>query len=316
MTIYDRPAPAWRASSPLACLAFVLSLSLGLFLLPERVATVLRRPAHAALRPGLIGASRVRRIAEDALIFVSHLGSGAECAAKLEQELEELREHVGQLEAEAVWLRSLAANQAEDQVLSAPLLKPRLIEARVLGRQSQSVLAREGLLDVGSQQGVSSGDLVLDVPAMIDYGASAGAASGQLVLAGRRVWGKLTQVQPHLSLVRRANDAGYRDLVRIAQPDGERLTPGPRGVLEGTGEGLCRLRLVPVTEAVSVGQWVVTEGGEGLIDGRFLYGRIERVEQLPGAAHWEIWVRPALSSDVPNRVAVLTGETTTLSFTR
>jgi cell shape-determining protein MreC len=315
MTIYDRPTPAWRAPSPAACATLLLTIAVGMLFLPERAAIALREPAHAILRPGLVAVASVRQRAAAALGFLGSLANGARHAEGLERELVQLRQRVGQLEAETVWLRSMRADDSVDSALpTAPLLRARLVEARVLGRKSQSALRREGLLDVGSQAGLSTGDLVLDVPALLDQGALAGAKSGQTVLVGRRIWGKVTQVQPRLSLVRRAADAGYRDLVRIAQPNGERLTLGPRAVLEGTGESLCRLRLVPLTEAVAVGQLIVSEGNEGFVEGRFLYGQIERVEQSAGAANWDIWVRPAVSADLPQTVAVLTAEVAALSL--
>jgi hypothetical protein len=59
---------------------------------------------------------------------------------------------------------------------------------------------------------------------------------------------------------------------------------------------------------VAVGQLVISDGGEGLLDGALLYGEIERVEQSPGAAHWDIWVRPALPPDLPRTVSILIAE--------
>jgi cell shape-determining protein MreC len=316
MTIYDRPAPSWCAPSPAACLALVLAASLGLLLLPERAVTLLRQPTHGMLQPPLLVLASLREQTETALGLVGNLGSGARHVEDLEREVIQLRQRIGQLEAETIWLRSLKPDPSADAEFlqhTARLLQPRLVEARVLGRQSQSVLQRHALLDAGMRAGLASGDLVLDVPAIVDQGIDAGAAKGQLVLAGRRVWGRLMEVQPRISLVRRVSDTGYRDLVRVAQVQGERLSVGPRGMLEGTGEPLCRLRLVPLTAAVAVGQLVVSDGAEGIIEGRFLYGQIERVEQLSGAANWEIWVRPAVSADLPHKVAVLTGEITASS---
>ncbi len=316
MTIYDRPASSWCAPSPAACLALLLAASLGLFLLPQQAVTLLRQPARDMLQPGLLMIAGLREQTDTALGLVGNLGAGARRAENVQRELMQLCQRIGQLEAETVWLRSLQPSSCGEEALlqhTVPLLKPRLVEARVLGRQSQSLLQRHALLDAGMSAGLASGDLVLDVPAVVDQGMASGAASGQLVLAGRRIWGKLMEVQPRISTVRRICDAGYRDLVRIAQTQGERLSLGPRGMLEGTGEPLCRLRLVPLTEAVAVGQLIVTDGGEGIAEGRFLYGQIERVEQPPGASNWEIWVRPAVSSDLPHKVAVLTAEVTTLN---
>ena len=97
----------------------------------------------------------------------------------------------------------------------------------------------------------------------------------------------------HVSSVRRANAAGYRDLVQLARPNGDRLLAGPQGVLEGTGESLCRIKLIQTTESVSEGDLVLATGGEALLDAPLVYGRVVRIENRPGTRHWEIWMEPA-----------------------
>ena len=311
MTIYDRPPPLWKAPSPAICLMLLLPAAVGLMLLPERMSQQARSITQAGLRPGLEAIARSRDAWQGSLRWLGKLGSSATQATRLEHDVEQLRAQNGRLQAEIVWLRSQAAAEQSinaSTLSTTPLVRPHLIEARVLGRQAQSFLKRQGILDVGSKAGVALADLVLDPPAMIDQGTATNLTRGQLVLAGHRVWGKVSQVQPRLSTVLRITDAGFRDLVRIADEDGALIESDARGVLEGTGEPHCRLRLVPVTQAVSLGQIVVSEGGEGLLAGALFYGRIERVEQPPGAAHWEIWVRPAIAEEQPARVAVLTVE--------
>jgi cell shape-determining protein MreC len=308
MTIYDRPPAVWSAApSPFVCLFLVLTAAAGLAFLPQRVVSEVRQVFQSGLTPGLRLVASSRDAVEATLGLIGNLGSGTRRAAHLECEVEQLRQTRGQLEAEIVWLRSRIADGVDAD--ASRLVHPRLLPAHVLGQRAQSFLRSQGILDAGANADVSAGDLVLDLPpAMIDQGASAGAASGQLVLKGRRVWGKVSRADPQISTVIRATDAGYRDLVRIAQPGGDGLTIGPRGVLEGTGEPLCRLRQVPLTQSVAVGQLVISDGGEGLLDGALLYGEIERVEQSPGAAHWDIWVRPALPPDLPRTVSILIAE--------
>lgn len=311
MTIYDRPPPLWGSPTPVACLALLLAMAIGLMLLPARLSEQARGIAQASLRPGLAVIARSRETWHGSLRWLGNLGSSSAVSTQLEREIQELREQNGRLQAEIAWLRSQApAEQAVDAaaISTSPLVRPRLVEARVLGRQAQSFLKRQGLIDAGSSSGIAQGDLVLDPPALIDQGAATELSPGQFVLSGNRVWGKVLQVQPRLSTILRVTDSGYRDLVRIAGEDGAVTRPGARGVLEGTGEPLCRLRLVSVTQAVAVGQSVISEGSEGVLSGALLYGRIERVEQLPGVAHWEIWVRPAFAEQRPTRVAVLTAE--------
>ena len=64
----------------------------------------------------------------------------------------------------------------------------------------------------------------------------------------------------------RANDAGYRDLVQLAHPTGDRLRLGARGVLEGDGGRLCRLTRVAIGEPVEVGDLVFAADPAGLTD--------------------------------------------------
>ena len=66
--------------------------------------------------------------------------------------------------------------------------------------------------------------------------------------------------------------------------------------------------LVEVTEAVSVGDLVFSAAARGILPDPLLYGRITRVERPTGAAHWEIWMEPAVAHLVPETVAVLRAE--------
>jgi cell shape-determining protein MreC len=296
MTIYDRPPRSCRRPAPCICLAVVLFGSAALMLIPQRWAAPLQQAAQASLRPGLVVAAALRDRTQRLLGVAGNLGSGAERAASLEEEVRQLRLQNDQLQAEVAWLRSQSNEPREDHNVTPTrlLVQGKLIEARVLGRQAQAILQRQGLLDIGSQRGVSPGDLVLD------QGAAEGAARGQLVICGGRVWGKVLRTGVRTSIVERATDAGFRDLVRLAS--------GPRGVLEGTGQRHCRLKMVEVTQAVAVGEPVFSEANEGLVEGQLLYGYVDRIEKSPGAAYWEIWVRPAVTQGLPPRVAVLTGE--------
>src|SRR5690606_22861291 len=217
------------------------------------------------------------------------------------------------LEAQIVWLSAQQKTSADLQDWpiqpTARLLEPRLVQARVLGRQAQHLLVQRGLLDVGLGDDLSGGEWVLESPpALVDQGYAARLSAGQLVLAGGRVWGKIDKVHQRYSTVCRTTDADFRDVVRVAEATSEgQLKLGARGVLEGTGEPLCRVRHVSVTAPIAVGQWIVSDGHEGLFQGRFLYGTIERLEQAPGAAHWDIWVRPASSEEFPPEVTVEIG---------
>jgi cell shape-determining protein MreC len=192
---------------------------------------------------------------------------------------------------------------------SDPLLVPQLLRARVLGEQSRALLGRHDLIDIGARDDIQSDAFVLDPPdPMLDVGEDEQLEAGRLVLAGSRVWGKVLHVGPLTSTVRRVADRGYRDLVQLASLVDGRIEFGPRGVLEGTGERLCRIRLVEGVEPVAVGDRVYSVGTEGLLAEPLIYGTVVRAELPSGATHWEITMQPAASFGDARHLAVLRTE--------
>ena len=217
--------------------------------------------------------------------------------ARLTAQLEELSSRQSDLERESV-------SDAEDRLIDV-----QCVWARVLGQQARAFLQENVPLDVGSRAGVYSDALVIGNPEglLVDRGKDAELQSGQLVLGRGQVWGKIVEVGPYTSIARTVTEPGYRDLVRLATPDaqGRPARWGPEGILEGSGERLARIRLVEVTEPVSVDDLVFTAAGEGVLPKPLLYGRVVRVERPTGASHWDIWMEPALGKHGPRRVAVL-----------
>jgi len=258
----------------------------------------------------------------------------AEQARQLEAELELVRGRPlsvpsGDLAADSsAGSSSGSAGDSSAGSATDPLLQADAISARVLGRQAQSYLKSRDLLDAGSLAGVFKGALVLDDNAegaskpadaagnhadaksalvrrpVIDAGADFGLAADGLVLAGRRVWGKIAAVGPYTSVVRRACEPGYRDAVQLGHIDGRRLQLGPRGLLVGTGEALCRVEMVDVSQPVAIGDEVYTSD-DGVPHAPLLYGRVVRLERSAGQPHWQIWMEPAVGTDEPRSVAVL-----------
>src|SRR5260221_130904 len=110
-----------------------------------------------------------------------------------------------------------------------------------------------------------------------------------------------------MSVVQRITDRGYRDAVQLVRQDDGAGAPGrlgPRGVLVGNGDTVCRIELIETTEPVSVGDDVSTIA-DGVVSAPLIYGRITRVERPTAGAHWQIWMEPAIGGDVPRHVAVL-----------
>ncbi|MBX9788699.1 MAG: hypothetical protein K2Y37_07260 [Pirellulales bacterium] len=188
------------------------------------------------------------------------------------------------------------------------LLRAAAVEARVLGPLAQAWLVERRQIDRGRREGVQDGALVLTpTRTLLDRGRDAALTIDHVVLAGGRVWGRLAQINEWTSEVRRVTDEGYRDLVELRASGGKRASVvAPRGILEGHGGTLCRVRLIAADEPVAVGDVVVSASAQGYCDGPLVYGEVERAECPAGANHWDVWVRPAFDPQkVPDRVAVL-----------
>lgn len=309
MITYDRSRRPRAAAAPWASLGAVLVASLVLALLPPRATAPLKNTVSILLTPGQRWATGVREQASRALANLNHRLAAAEEQRTAAEELDRLRQRNQELET-ALALAIEREHSAEEEdapaSASAPLIRPALVQARVLGPQARAFLQRLEIVDAGTDAGLESDSLVFAAsPVVLDQGRNAGLSLDDVALAGRSVVGRLVEVRPQTSVVRTVTDAAYRDLVQLAEPAGERLRRGPRGVLEGTGESLCRIRLVEVTEPVSVGDLVLAAGEAGAGASDAVYGRVARVERRAGDAHWQIWMEPAAGRESPREVAVL-----------
>lgn len=302
-----------RLASPAALLAVGVLLGVGFVLAPASLSDAVKGSVAALLRPGQLGVLSLRERGGRVVALVeTHFHTAAQLA-EAQRERERLEQANRRLAAELAAAKSRSPDPAHDPTgeEAGPLLRTRCVEARVLGQQARAYLGRHHLLDVGSPAGVEPDALVVDAPpGLIDQGGNAGLEAGQLVLSQGRVWGKVVDVATATSTVRTVTEPGYRDLVQLAGPKaGNRHPPaGPQGILEGTGEPLARVRLIEVTEPVAVGDLVYTAGDQGLLPQPLLYGRVVRVQRPVGAAHWDIWMEPAVAPGHPEQVAVLRTE--------
>ncbi len=285
--------------TPPRALAVALAVAMVLAVLPPSWLAPAQGWTLAALRPG-------QRIAVAVVDFghrlntrfVSHFGNAAELAAarrEAERLADENRLLTRRLDA---LQRRIADADAERPEADRALLRLGGIEARVLGQQARGYLARQKLLDMGSLHGVEPGALVLDGAAILDRGGEHGVQPGYLVLDTGRVWGRVIRTGPNTAVVRIVTAPGFRDVVRL------RSSRGPEGILEGNGEPLCRIRMIATTEPAAPGDDVFAASLAGLDAPAPHYGVIERVEQAVGAAHWDIWMRPAAGSSQERVVVV------------
>ena len=87
-------------------------------------------------------------------------------------------------------------------------------------------------------------------------------------------------------------------------PRSGHATFGAKGLLEGTGDDCCRLSGIPYTEAVSVGDEVVSADINGVHGPRLYFGRVVTAEFSDGG-QWNIEVEPAFAARNVDHVAVV-----------
>ena len=288
-------------------LAAMLGSGLALGLASNRIAAPLRSAWRDALRPGLEILDTTIAWTDD---FRNRFRTGDD--ASLAEARQQITELLGRLGRAELQLQLAQSDRATDlPAHENSLLAAQTISARVLGKQAQSFLDARAMLDAGRMKGVAERSLVIDdlVTAtdrpVVDQGRDASLRADHLVLAGSRVWGKIAEVGQHTSTIIRVTDSGFRDLVQLVTPRDGKLRQLARGVLVGKGEPLCKVELVETGAAVTVGDLVFT-ADDGVLEAPLLYGRVARLERKPGAAHWDIWMEPAIpATSPPVRVAVL-----------
>lgn len=338
MTIFKSPfkSPSrWRRlCAPPGVLALGLIAGLSLSCVPTSVMRPLKDLTASAIRPSRVAGQQLgaalliaRRQVHQARQSAAERQAWAERYDDLQQENEHLRRQL--IQAGAV-PSDAAPSAAADQ--SLPLLRGKLVTARVLGNRARQRLAVSAELDQGQRQRLSAGDLAMDVAgrdevngtdaaAPLDIGQRHDVQPGQLVLHAAAVCGKVVEVGRDTSWLLPVTATTYRDEVLLlgAEPsatsDAARLAAAPRGVLEGTGDGLCRVRLVDVSAPVAAGDLVYAGDGSGVWRSPPRYGTVIAAERTPGAAHWQITVRPD-TARLPAKVAILRLELSPLRIAR
>lgn len=302
-----------RLTTPAAALVMGLTLSVALLVCPAHWTLGVKGSVARILRPGQAATQWLREQGRGMVTAVTNHWNTVAQLAEVQEQNVQLKEENCRLTAQLAVLESdqratRAATYEEDA--DQRLLQARGVRARVLGHAARSFLAEHQILDIGSEAKIRPDALVVDLPGLIDQGANVELQSEQLVLSQGRVWGKVVEVGPQTSTVRRVTEPGYRDIIRLATPgsDADDLRWGPQGMIEGTGERLPRIRLIEVTEPVAIGDLVYTASAKGLLPESLLYGRIVAVERPVGAAHWDLWMEPAVAPDEPEAVVVLRAE--------
>lgn len=284
----------FRSPATVLLIAFVLAC------LPARMNLALKDAVRSFLAPG-------QRVAQFVVARLRFWGRAWQQSAISASEVDELRQQARRLEYENAALRFAVQQQgrAANEPL-VPLITARAVASRVLGQHAQKFLYDLAVIDAHASADLTDGNIAFNTTSTaIDQGQNASLTVGDLALVGGRVWGKLDEVGPQTSLVRRVSSPGFRGLVQIAHAadDGWKLLA--RGIVEGMGDSLCRIRLVDATAPISVGDMVFAADEQGLVDAALIYGQVERAELPNGAAHWQIWMAPAADIELPGTLTIL-----------
>lgn len=278
---------------------------LALALVPNAWLMPVRDLAYRALQPSQHAVQRLRSVCRAGMDRAAGCMADGSQWAELRDRCRRLEEENERLKAAAETAHRAGLSPDGHPTQESRLLLPHLLTAHVLGQQATAFLDRRQLLDVGSRLGAAPQALVAQVPeCLLDAGRDRRVQPGGMLLAGAQVWGRIAEVGSCTSTMRSVWQAGYRDVVRLASP-GQDPQRGPRGLLESTGDGLPRIRLVEVTQPVAQGDCVYTGADQGVLAEPLLYGHVARLERPVGAAHWEIWMQPAVEPIPPDTLAVL-----------
>ena len=295
-----KPRTHWKP--PTVCLVIALALAA----LPDRLDYAIRSCVVDLAHPGQQAICDLTEKLASWRPFANHSTSPTGEQGKLEAaRLEIQRLRLANMKLASVATSSNATAAPVPPLVHPPLVTTDLVAVRVLGRETIQEWLAGRILDRG--QGLAPDSLVVEPGhGTLDLGIDSELAQGQPAYSGRRVVGRISRVGRWTSTLQPVTATRFRGLARLARVGQDRPVYSTRGMLEGTGDGFCRLTLVPATAAVAIGDTVFTDGRDQPDDWPMVYGTVVQA-RLPGdAPHWEIRVRPAVDLNELKQVEVLT----------
>jgi cell shape-determining protein MreC len=204
---------------------------------------------------------------------------------------------------------------------TAPLMTARTIEARILGREVVSMWKSRQLIGLGGSDGLMQDQWVLDESAqLIDLGSDHfELTEGLPVYAGRTVVGRVAEAGRWVSSIEPVTSRGFRAAATVfsgrklsesSGADDSILADRSRrevatGLIEGTGDGRCRLSQVPATESVELGDRVYSQTRDPSDAIPMFFGTVIEASIQPGSLHWSIVVEPGIELDRLRTVQVI-----------
>ncbi len=180
-----------------------------------------------------------------------------------------------------------------------------VIPADVISRNGLPDRLRQDIINAGSASGITRSELVVDGEGLLlSEGSDQQIQTGARVLAGSIVAGKILKTAKWVSLLQPVTDKEFSARVQLLRSSTQGVHFGSEGILKGTGNGDCVIEGISYTDAVSVGDEVVTAEIDGLKGPRLYFGRVTRADFTDGG-HWQISVQPAISIQQLNRVGIV-----------
>ena len=286
----------------------------GMFLLSLLVAIADRagainpfRPAvHDALSPG-----RLMVLAMSARGSANPQAAPAESTSESDEALKKSERLLRQLMIDNARLRrDLKREKATSSILQSieplsSLAQFDLVQATVISSSGMPNSLRDLIVDAGKSAGITRSELVIDGNgAVLDAGSDDAVSAGDRVLTGAVVVGRVEKAARWVSLVQPVTAAGFKAQVVLMRQTPDGLHASTTAMLEGTGESVCSLTGIPHTEAVAVGDEVVSADVNGVRGPQLYFGRVTRAEFLAGG-QWDVRVQPAASLNDLETVGIL-----------
>ena len=202
-------------------------------------------------------------------------------------------------------LRTARSQSGAQTIVGRSLVNFVTTRAKVLSRTGTPSRLREMFLEAGQQAGLKRSDVVVEGHGMlVDQGSGSGVQADQPVISGLAVVGRVASVSRWVSVVQPVTDDEFSAAVQLVQQGSQSSNYAARGMLEGSGDGFCRIVGVPYTAAVAIGDEVFSADIDGIQGPRLYFGKVVKAEFSAGG-EWSISVQPAFRRDDLNEVLVV-----------
>jgi cell shape-determining protein MreC len=271
------------------------------------------RPAlHDALSPGRLMLLALSTHSQSQSDAAAANNSTCSNAAKSESESHRRNEQLlRQLMIENARLRrdlrreKTAASLIQSIEPLSSLAQFQLVQANVVSVGGLPDSLRDLIIDAGKSAGITRSELVVTGQGpVVDAGTEHTVAAGDRVLTGAIVIGRIEKAARWVSMVQPVTAAGFKAQVMLLRQTPDGLHFGASGMLEGDESAECILTGIPHTEAVAVGDHVVSADVNGMRGPQLYFGHVTRADFLAGG-QWDVRVQPAASLDDLTSVGIL-----------